>query len=128
MNEKETHELLVSSQQPKAKDLVEYKGIKIIGHKYVCKQVGTIYTIQQVIKGTPLKRKHSMGLIFPEHILAIEFYEYDHKNRDQNYVINQQKFTEDHLNCQFIRYNPDAKDFRRCNVLNQIFRFIHRKE
>lgn len=72
----------------KSKDLVEYKGIKIIGYKYVCKQVETIYTIQQVIKGIPLKHKNSMGLIYPELILGIEFNEHDHKNRDNNYVIN----------------------------------------
>ena len=44
-------ELLVSSQQPLAKELVKYMGIKIIGYKYICKEAGTIYTIQKVFEG-----------------------------------------------------------------------------
>ena len=43
-------ELLVGSQQPLVKELAEYMGIKIIGHKYVCKEAGTIYTIQKVLR------------------------------------------------------------------------------
>ena len=43
-------ELLVRSQQALAKELAEYMGIKIIGHKYVRKEAGTIHTIQKVLR------------------------------------------------------------------------------
>ena len=43
-------ELLVGSQQLLAKELAEYMGIKIIGHKYVRKEASTIYTIQKVFE------------------------------------------------------------------------------
>ena len=43
-NEERMHELLVSCQQPLAKDLAQNMSIKIIGYKYARKEVGTIYT------------------------------------------------------------------------------------
>ena len=90
-------ELLVRIQQPLAKELAEYMGIKIIGHKYVRKEAGTIQTIQKVFEGISMKRQCSIGsyridLYFPEHKLAIECDEHDHKDRDINYEIRRQKF------------------------------------
>ena len=81
-------ELLVGRQQPLAKELAEYMGIKVIGHKNVRKEAGTIYTIQKVFEGISMKRQFSIGshrieLYFPEHKLATECDEHDHKNRHQ---------------------------------------------
>ena len=92
INEEWMIELLVGSQQPLAKELAEYMGIKIIGHKYIHKEAGGIYTIQKVFEGIAMKRQFSIGsygidLYFPEHKLAIECKEYDHKDRDINYEI-----------------------------------------
>ena len=36
-------------------------------------------------------------------------------------------FFENQLNCKFIRYNPDAKDFTTERVLNKIFQCIYQK-
>ena len=52
-------------------------GIRIIGHKYVRKEVGTIYTIQKAFEGMSMKRQFGIGsyrieLYFPENKLAIE--------------------------------------------------------
>ena len=130
INEEGMTELLARIQQPLAKELAEYMGIKIIGHKYVRKEAGTIYTIQKVFEGISMKRQFSIGsyridLYFPEHKLAIECDEHDHKDRDINYETRRQKFIEDHLNCKVIRYNPDAKDFAIESVLNKIFQYIY---
>ena len=119
-------ELLVGSQQPLAKELAEYMSIKIIGYKYVLKEASTIYTIQKVFEGISMKRQFSIrsyriNLYFPEHKLPIECDEHDHKDRDINYEIKQQKFIEGQLNCKFIRYNPNAKDFTIESVLNKFF-------
>ena len=46
INEEGMIELLVESQQPLAKELAEYMGIKVIGYKYVRKEASTVYTIQ----------------------------------------------------------------------------------
>ena len=100
INEEGMCELLIGSQQPLAKELAEYMGIKIIGHKYVHKEASTIHTIQKVFWGISVKRQFSIGsyridLYFREHKLATECDEHDHKERDINYEIRRQKFIED---------------------------------
>ena len=130
INEEGMCELLVRSQQPLAKELAEYMGIKIIVYKYVRKEAGTIYTIQKVFEGTSMKRQFSIGsyridLYFPEHRLAIECDEHDHKDRDTNCEVWQQVAIEDQLNFKFIRYNPDAKDFTIEKVLKIFFQYIY---
>ena len=90
-------ELLVGRQQSLAKELTEYIGIKLIRHKYVRKEAGTIYTIQKVFEGISMKRQFSIGsyridLYFPEHKLAIECDEHNHEDRDINYEIRQKMF------------------------------------
>ena len=132
INEEGMCELLVGSQLPLAKELAEYMGIKIIGHKYVRKEAGTIYTIQKVFEGISVKRQFSIGsyridLYFPEHKVATECNEHDHKDRDINLEIRRQKFIEDQLNCKPIRYNHDVKDFLIESVLNKIFQYIYQK-
>ena len=64
---------------------------------------------------------------FTKHKLAIECDEDDLKENDINNKIRRQKFIEDQLNCKFIRYNPDAKDFMIESVLNKIFQYIYQK-
>ena len=123
-------ELLVGSQQPLAKELAEYIGIKIIGHKYLRKEAGTIYIMQKVFEEISMKRQFSIesfgiDLYLPEHELAIECNKNDHKDGDINYEIVRQKLIEDQLNCKFIRYNPDAKDFTIEKILNNIFQYIY---
>ena len=132
INEERIIELLVGYQQPLAKELEEYMGIKTIGHKYIRKEAGTIYTIQKVFEGISMKRQFRIGsnridLYFPEHKLAIECNGHDHKDRDIDYETRRQKFIEDQLNCKFIRYNTDANDFTIESVLNKIFQYIYQK-
>ena len=72
-----------------------------------------------------MKRQFSIGsyridLYFPEQNLATECDKHDHQDRDINYEIRRQKFIEDHINCKFIHYNPNAKDFTTESVLNKI--------
>ena len=90
-------ELLVGSQLPVAKELAEYMVIKTIGHKYVRKEAGTIYTIQKFFEGISMKQQFSIGscrinLYFPENKLANECDKHDHKGRDIDYEIRRQTF------------------------------------
>ena len=124
--------LLLGSQQPLAKELAEYMDIKIIWHKSVRNEASTLYTKQKVFEGISMKQEFSIGfyrivLCFPEHKLAIDCDEHGHKDRDINYEIRRQTFIEDQLNCKFIRYNPDAKDFTIERVLNKICQYIYQK-
>ena len=80
-----------------------------------------------------MKQQFSIGsyridLYIPEHKLAIECDKNDYKDREIiDYGIRRQKFIENQLNCNFIRYNPDAKDFTMKSVLNKIFQYIYQK-
>ena len=117
INEERMIELLVGSQQPLAKELAEYMGIIIIGQDF---------------EWISRKRQLSIGsyridIYFPEHKLAIEYDEHDHKDRDIDYEIRRQRFIEDQLNCKFIRYNPYGKDFMIESVTNKIFQYIYQK-
>ena len=67
---------------------------------------------------------HRIDLYFPEHKIAVECNEYDHIDRDIYYEINRQKFIEDQLNCEYIRYNSDAENVRIERVLSKIIRFM----
>ena len=106
--------------------------IKSIWHKSVRKEASTLYTKKKVFKGVSMKQQFSIGfyrivLYFPEHNLATECDEHNHIDRDINYETRWQTFFEDQLNCKFIRYNPDAKDFTTERVLNKIFQYIYQK-
>ena len=46
--------------------------------------------------------------------------EFGHLDRDIEYEVKRQKYIENKLGCQFIRYNPDAKDFNIFKVINRI--------
>ena len=75
----------------------------------------------------PMKWQFSIGfyridLYFPQNELAIECDE--HNDKDIDYEIRRQAFIEDQLNCKFIGYDPDAKDFTTERVLNKIFQYI----
>ena len=64
--------------------------------------------------------QYKIDLYFPKHKLAIECDEFGHLDRDIEYEVKQQKYVENKLGCQFILYNPDAKDYIIFKVINQI--------
>ena len=74
-------------------------------------------TDNNVFKGTVMIDQYSVDnyrvdLYFPEYRLAIECDEFGHEDRDIGYEVTRQKYIENKLDCIFIRYNPDAKDFK----------------
>ena len=65
--------------------------------------------------------KYRIGLYFPEHKLAIECDEFDHRDRDIGYEVVWQKHIEKLFNYTFVRFNPDVEDFCILEVVNKIF-------
>ena len=65
--------------------------------------------------------KYRIDLYFPGYKLAIECDEFDHRDRDIEYKIERQKHIKKLLNCTFVRFNPDAKDFYILDAVNKIF-------
>ena len=122
-------ELVLTSQQPRAALLAEKLGINVHKHKYMSKENDSIEIIMGTFDGEEMIRQFHIGkyridLYFPAYKLAIECDEFGHNNRDVSYEVNRQKFIEEQLQCQFVRYNPDAQDFDAVQVLNKIFRAI----
>ena len=54
---------------------------------------------------------YTIDLYFPGHKLVIEIGEKGHTDRDVHKEIGRQKAMENEVDCEFIRINPDRKDF-----------------
>jgi len=67
-----------------------------------------------------------VDLYFPKHKIAVECDEFGHKDRDQEYEVYRQNFITKELDCVFIRFNPDEKDFNIFSVLQRLTYQIYR--
>ena len=65
--------------------------------------------------------KYRINLYFQRYKLAIECGEFDHRDGDIGYDVEQQKHIEKLLNCIFVSFNPDATGFCILEVVNKIF-------
>ena len=131
-NEEDIRELVLKSKESKAADRAEHLGINVHKHKYTSKENDSIEIIMKTFHGEKMERQFKIGnyridLYLPEHKIAVECDEFDHIGRDINYEIFRQKFIEEQLQCTFVRYNPDDKDFDMALVLNKIYRTIIKK-
>lgn len=93
------------------------------------KEQDSIHAILKTFKGERMVRQYSVDtyridLYFSKHKLAIECDEHGHSNRDQDCEKTRQHYIEDKLGCQFIRYNPDSKDYNIFDILNKIHKTI----
>ena len=124
------YELLVKSKQPQSTLLAKNVGINVHEHKYISKESDSISIIMDTFDGEEMTRQYQIGnyridLYFPSYKLAIECDEFGHQDRDVIYEIKRQKYIEEQLQCKFIRYNPDAKNFAITRVLNKIIKTIY---
>ena len=69
---------------------------------------------------------YKIDLYFHDYKLAIEVDEKGHSDGNIDHEIKTQKALEKELSCEFIRINPDEKDFNIFKTKNEIFR--HTKE
>ena len=67
---------------------------------------------------------YRIDLYFHDYKLAIEINENRHSDRSTDYEIKRQKAMEQELGCDFIRIDPDKKDFDIFRAIYQIFRHI----
>ena len=65
--------------------------------------------------------KYQIDPYFPKYKLAIECDEFDHRDGDVEYEVEQQRHIEKLLKCAFVRFNPDTKDFCILGFVNKIF-------
>ena len=67
---------------------------------------------------------YKIDLYFHDYKLAIEVDEKRLKDKNINHEIKRQKTLEKELHCEFIRINPDEKDFNIFRTINEIYRHI----
>ena len=109
--------------------MVKHFGIKIEHCLLASKEQNTLSQVMQVFRGEEMIHrfgagKYRINLYFPKYKLAVEHDEFDHCNRDIGYQVEQQKHIEKPLNCIFVRFKHDAKDFYILDVVNKVFAHI----
>ena len=67
---------------------------------------------------------YKFDLYFHDYKLTIEVNEKGHKDRNIDHEIKRQKILAKELSCEFIRINPDEKDFNIFKAINEIHRLI----
>ena len=131
INEKGLKSLVCKSRMSKSVDLARLLQIDINNHKYECKESETLGAIRKAFKGEMMKEQYTvldyrLDLYFPTHNLVIECDEFNHKDRCSiNEKERYDRITKE-LNCKWIRFDPDDKDFNIFDVINRIFLVIKR--
>ena len=67
---------------------------------------------------------YQIGLYFPKHRLAMEFDEKGHTDWDEEKEIERQEAIKEALRCEFIRVNPDIKNFNIYVEIGKIYNHI----
>ena len=115
-----------SKPTPNLINLAKCLGIELHKNKWLCKEQDTLRQIMQAFNSEEMIHQFSVGkyridLYFPRYKLAVECDEFGHKDRDIEYEVICQKYIEKLLNCTFVRFNPDVKDFYILDIVNKIF-------
>ena len=100
-------------------------GVELHKNKWLWKEQDALRQIMQAFNSEEMIHqfgagKYKIDLYFIKYQLAIECDEFDHRDRDIWYEVERQKHIEKLLNCPFVRFNPDAKDFCILEVANKV--------
>jgi hypothetical protein len=98
--------------------------------RFIPIETETITYIMKVFNNEKMKTQYCVGiyridLYFKIYKLSIECNENDHIFYNQEKEIKRKKYIENKLECSFITYNPNEKDFCIFNIINSIY--IHIK-
>ena len=94
---------------PKVYDVVKHFGITTEHCSPASKEQDALNQIMQTFRGEEMIHqfgagKYRIDLYFPKYKLAIECDEFDHRDKDIGYKVEQQKHIEKLLNCTFVFY------------------------
>jgi very-short-patch-repair endonuclease len=71
---------------------------------------------------------YRVDLYIEEYDLVVECDEYNHRDRDPQKEKEREEFIRSELGCEFIRFNPDCKNFSIFKVIRSIHKFILERE
>lgn len=119
--------LLSTNRSPKSSEAAKFFNINVYEHRFAPVETTTIKLIQETFAGENMVTQYQVNnyridLYLIDYKLAIECDERNHSDRNPMYEINRENEIKKEINCEFIRYNPNATNFSIGNVLNQIYR------
>ena len=79
---------------------------------------------EEMILQFSTKSNFKIDLYFPAYNICVECDEYGHNDRNIEYDHERESKIIKELNCVFIRFNPDDKNFSIFSVINQIYKQI----
>ena len=121
--------IAAKSTKPNSLAICKELGIDVATIKCALKETESLAEIIGAFDGEKMLHQFCVGpyrldLYFEEYNLAIECDENGHRDYSAEKELNRTQFITHHLRCDWIRFNPDGKDFRVCQVINRIFRHI----
>lgn len=72
--------------------------------------------------------KYRVDLYIEEYNLVVECDEYNHSNRNPQEEKERELFIKEELECDFVRFNPDAKNFSIFSVLGDVHQYLLNKK
>lgn len=116
--------IIGSSQGLASAKVARVLGIDVLDHMILRKEDTCCGSIRVAFKKDEINFQKSIGkyridAFFPKYNLAIECDEHNHKDRSEQYEKKRQTFIESE-GIKFIRFDPDAKDFKILDVISRI--------
>jgi len=126
INENGLRYIICSSRNPKTIEIAKLLNINIVEHKALSKETDTLSKIMKVFKKEKMELQYTVfnyriDLYFIDYKIAVECDENGHKNRDEEYEKTRQYEITNELKCNWVRYNPDSKDFDILDVISDIY-------
>jgi very-short-patch-repair endonuclease len=105
-------------------------GTLLVDNVALSKEQETIGQIARAFQHRAMTRQYRVDgyfidLYFPSYRITIECDEYNHVDYSPKEEYQRQKHIEDVLECKFIRYNPDDKNFNIGDVIHEIMLLMY---
>lgn len=123
---KAVHDLVVQSYNLKNKYVKRVGNAAVVNPIVMSIESSTVGFVQTALEGIVETRrnfrvgKYLVDMWIPEHRIAVECDEFDHRHYDASKELTRQRFIEEQMGCTFIRFNPCDKDFCLAKLINDI--------
>ena len=132
INRQGIRKMLVKSNTPAAFTIAQQTGLDVVT-KYVRKEIEIISVVQVFLTtlNIPFEFQknvlnYRVDLYLPVQKIAVEIDEFGHADRDAEREAERDKQIASHLQCKFLRFNPDEKGFKISHCIAKLTHHIFR--